>query len=158
MTLTKTLLEPFTMHWLRPNYLRQEVMYGNRRSSVCLSVCLSISNFAQQSPDLMKISEKNWHWASKQMITFWWRSGSWIHIGLYRCGSVEGKFSGKVGNGNEQTIKILVAIRIRTRIRIATLVRRALAEVCTASVLLVVLVSINFYSRYELTNCIGYKI
>ena len=53
------------------------------------------------------------------------------------------KFSGKVGNGPINKIMIKFwwrsgsGIRIRIRIRIATLVRRALAEVCTDPVLLV---------------------
>jgi len=45
------------------------------------------------------------------------------------------KFSGKVGN--EQMNKIKFWWRFGSRIRIATLVRRALAEICTVSVLLV---------------------
>jgi len=62
------------------------------------------------------------------------------------------KFSGKVGNGpmnkrlNLGTVhtsakarltSVAIRIRIKIRIRIATLVRRALAEVCTVPVLLV---------------------
>jgi len=43
------------------------------------------------------------------------------------------KLSGKVGNG----LAIRSGVQIRIRIRIATLVRRALAEVCTVPVLLV---------------------
>jgi len=46
-----------------------------------------------------EIFREGWQWANEQMITFWWRSESWI--------------------------------------RIATQVRRALAEVCTVPVLLV---------------------
>ena len=54
------------------------------------------------------------------------------------------KFSGKVGN--EQMVKLRwrfgSRIRIRIRIRIATLIRRALAEVCTVPVLLVIIIII----------------
>jgi len=51
----------------------------------------------------------------------------------------------------EQTIKFWwrsgSRIRLRIRIRIATLVRRALAEICTVSVLLVVLILLSDHSR-----------
>jgi len=40
-------------------------------------VCLSVSNFAQKfQTDLHEIFRKGWQWASKQVIKFWWRSGS----------------------------------------------------------------------------------
>ena len=73
---------------------------------VCLSVCLSVSNFAQKNfgTDLHEIFREGWQWASEQMVKFWWRSGS--------------------------------RIRIHIRIQIVTLVRCALAEVCTVPVLL----------------------
>ena len=57
--------------------------------------------------DLHEIFREGWQWASEQMVKFWWRSGSRI------------------------------GIRIQIRIRIATLVRCALVEVCTVPVLLV---------------------
>ena len=73
-----------------------------------LFVCLFVSNFAQKLPSQETFRE-GWQWADEQMIKFWWRSGSGIHI--------------------------------------TTLVRRALAEVCTVPVLLVdfVLAKMYFY-------------
>jgi len=59
--------------------------------------------------DLHEIFREDWQWVNEQMIKFWWRSESVIRIG----------------------------IQIRIRICIATLVRRALVEVCTVPVLLV---------------------
>ena len=47
------------------------------------------------------------------------------------------KFSGKVGNGPMNKFWSRYGSGIRIRIRIATLVRRALAEVCTVPVLVV---------------------
>ena len=81
----------------------------NRR---CLSVCLSASNIAQKLLNEMhETFRKGWQWANEQTIKFWWRSDSrsWIRT----------------------------RIPIRIRIRIATLVRRALADVCTVPMLLV---------------------
>jgi len=78
----------------------------------CLSLCLSVSNFAQKlQTDLHEIFREGWQWASEQMIKFWWWSRSWIGI----------------------RIRIWICIWVR----IVTLVRRGLAEVCTVPVLLV---------------------
>jgi len=67
----------------------------------------------------MKVSGKVWQWAIEQhTIKFWWRSGSRIRIRIF----------------------------IRIGIRIATLVRRTLAEVCTISVLLVIIIILIFYT------------
>jgi len=77
---------------------------------VCLSVCffcLLATLCKNFQTDLYEIFREGWQWASQQTINFWWRSGSRIRM------------------------------RIRIRFRIATLVRRALAEVCTVPVLLV---------------------
>ena len=83
---------------------------------VCLSVCLSVSDFAQNlRTDLHEILSVGWQRASEQMVKFCCRSGSQIRI----------------------RIQIRIWIRIRIRIRIATLVRRALAEVYSVPVLLV---------------------
>jgi len=60
---------------------------------------------------LHEIFREGWQWANEQMVKFWWRSGSQIRI----------------------RFRIWIGIRIRT----ATLVRRALVEVCTVPVLLV---------------------
>jgi len=38
---------------------------------VCLSVCLSVSR-----TDLHETFREGWQWSSKQIIKFWWRSGS----------------------------------------------------------------------------------
>ena len=80
----------------------------------CLSVCLSVSNFAQNVPNGFTRNFQgrkvgNGSALSEQMIKLWWRSGSQI------------------------------------RIRIATLVRPALAEVCTLPVLQVVII-ISFHA------------
>ena len=32
--------------------------------------------------DLHEIFREGWQWANEQMIKFWWRSGSWIRIGI----------------------------------------------------------------------------
>jgi len=71
-----------------------------------LSVCLSVSNFAQKNfrTDLHEIFREGWQWANEQMIKFWWRSGSRIWI------------------------------------RIAKLIRRALAEVCDVPEVLVIVI------------------
>jgi len=71
---------------------------------VCLSVCLSVSNFAQKNSERICM-----------------------------------KFSGKVGNGPMNKRLDFGGDPVHIRIRIATLVRRALAEVCTVPVLLVLI-------------------
>jgi len=73
----------------------------------CLSVCLLATLRKNFQTDLHVILREGWQWANEQMIKFWWWSRSRIRI------------------------------RTQIRIRIAILVRRALAEVCTALVLLV---------------------
>ena len=40
---------------------------------VCLSVCLSVSNFAQKLPNgFARNFREDWQWANEQMIKFWW--------------------------------------------------------------------------------------
>jgi len=77
---------------------------------VCLFLCLFVCRLAtlckNVRTDFRDIFRKCWQWANSQTIKFWWRSGSRPD-----------------------------ADQIRIRIRIATLVRRALAEVCTVPVL-----------------------
>ena len=74
----------------------------------CLSVCLSVSKFAQKLPNGFAWNfRKGWQWANEQIIKFWWWSGSRIQV------------------------------QICIRISIATLVRCALVEVCIVPVLLV---------------------
>ena len=79
---------------------------------VCLFACLLATSCLLATlrktfrTDLHEIFWVGWQWASEQMIKFWWRCGSRIRIW------------------------------IRIRIRIATLVRRALAEVCIVPVVL----------------------
>jgi len=55
----------------------EEVMFS---SFVCLFVCLSVCLLATLcknfQTDLHEIFREGWQWASKQMIKFWWRSGS----------------------------------------------------------------------------------
>jgi len=77
---------------------------------VCLFVCLFVSRqlcAKTFQTGLHDICREGWQWANEQTIKFWWRSGSRIQI------------------------------RIRMRIGITTLVRRALAEVCAVPGLLV---------------------
>jgi len=57
--------------------------------------------------DLHEIFTEGWQWTSEKKINFCWQSGSGIRV------------------------------RIRINVRIGRLVRHALAEVCTVSVLLV---------------------
>ena len=70
--------------------------------------------------DLHEIFREGWQWANEQMIEFWRRSGSQIRIRIRITGSPDH----------------------RIRIHIATLVRRAWAEVCTVPVLLVIIIII----------------
>jgi len=60
------------------------------------------------------------------------------------------KFSGKVGNANEQTIKFWWQSVSWIRICIVTLLRRALAEVCTVPVLLVNNGMMQCYNIYHM--------
>jgi len=71
-------------------------------------VCLFVSLYVSKNfqTDLHKIFREGCPWAT--LIKFWWRSGS---------------------------ARIRIRIWIRIRMRIATLVRRALVEVCTVPVL-----------------------
>jgi len=85
-----------------------------------LSVCLFGTLRKILRTDLQEIFREGWQWANEQTIKFWWHSGSRSRI------------------------------RIRMRIRIATLARRALAEVCTVPVLLVV-VCFSYLHRYATT-------
>ena len=73
--------------------------------SVCLSVCLLANLCKNFLTDLHDIFSEGWQWASEQMIKFCWQSGSGIWIRIW--------------------------IWMRIRILVATLVRCALAEVCT---------------------------
>jgi len=88
----------------------------------CLSVCLLASLQKNFPADLHEIFRKGRQWANEQKIKFWCRSGSGIRIQI--------------------PIRIRIR-RIRIRIRIATLVRRALAEVCTVPVFLVMITMIS---------------
>ena len=83
--------------------------------SVCLSVCLLATLCKNFWTDLHEIFTEDWQWASKQMVKFWWQSGS----------------------------------RIGVWIQIATLVRCALAEVCTIPVLLVYLCVLFLDQRFS---------
>jgi len=61
------------VHNVRHCYLRQVRLCFRR----CLSVYLSVSNFAQNfRTDWHEIRREGWQWADEQMIKFWWRSGS----------------------------------------------------------------------------------
>jgi len=82
--------------------------------SVCLSVCLLATSRKNFRTDWHEIFREEWQWANEQTIKSWWRSGSRIHI------------------------------RIRIWIRIATLVRCALAKVCTVPVMMCVLNKAKF--------------
>jgi len=94
----------------------------------CLSVCLSVSNFAQKNfrTDLHELFREGWEWANEQVIKFWWRSGS---PSGYRDCFPDSSLSGDTEMDNGHSF-----ILIR---QMAALVRRALAEVCTVPVLLV---------------------
>ena len=64
----------------------------------CLFVCMLAILRKIFRRDLHEIVREGWQWANEQVIKFWWQSGSHMRI------------------------------RIRIQIRIAMLVRRALAE------------------------------
>jgi len=90
-----------------------------------LFVCLLATLRKNVRMDLHEILREGWQLASEQMIKFWWRSGSRIRV------------------------------RIRIRIPHATLIRRALAEVCTVPVLLVLdlLVPTKYCGTINLNTC-----
>ena len=64
-----------TVYITNYSYLRQG---GYVFVVVCLSVCLSVSNFAQKNfpTDLHEIFREGWQRSNEQMIKFWWRSVS----------------------------------------------------------------------------------
>jgi len=66
-------------HWITHSCLHQG---GHVFVVVCLSVCMSVSNFAQKlfQTDLHKIFREGWQRANEQTIKFWWRSGSHVRI------------------------------------------------------------------------------
>jgi len=99
------------------HYLRQG---GYVFVVVCLFVSLSVSNFAQKLPtDLLQIFTEGWQWASEQTVKFWWRSGS---PSEHRDCFPDSSSRTDAPDGGTD---------------VAKLVRRALAEVCSVSVLLV---------------------
>jgi len=91
---------------------------------VCLFVSLLATLLENFGNDLHVIFREDWQWASEQMIKFQWRSGS--ASGYRNVFRIRHYWKiRKVVNG-------LILIR-----QMAALVRRALAEVCTVPVLLV---------------------
>ena len=92
------------------SFFLSTTLINYRRQGDCFRRCLSVCLLATNfQTDLHEIFREGWQWAKEQMIKFWWQSRS----------------------------RIRIRIRIRIRFCIATLVRRALAEVCTVPVLLV---------------------
>jgi len=79
---------------------------------VCLFVfvCLLATLRKNFQTNLHEIFTQGWQWAIEQIVKFWWRSGSRIRI------------------------RIRIRNQIRIWIRIATLVKCALAEVYTVPV------------------------
>ena len=115
---------------------------------VCLSVSILCKNFLT---DLHEIFREGWRWANEQTIEFWCRSGS---PSGYRDSFPDSSLLGDTESASSDLfilicqIAAVVIIKLETRagryrkIRqrptdITTLVRRALAEVCTVLVLLV---------------------
>ena len=86
--------------------------------SICLSVCLLATLRKNFQSHLHEIFRKGWQWANELMIKFWWQSGSRIWI------------------------------RMQIWIRIVTLVRRQLREVCTFPALLVMVALCNRADHY----------
>jgi len=118
--------------------------------SVCFSVCLLATLRKNFQTNLHGISREGCQWASEQMITFWWRSGSQSG---YRNYFPDSSLLGDTESGvNRLPCVTLQCMACTSRHRhsnydvitlpaygtdIATLVRRASAEVCTLPVLLV---------------------
>jgi len=134
-----------TMH----NYPRQE--------GYVFDVCLSVCNFVQKNgrTDLHQIFTEGCRWANEQMRKFWWRSGS---PSGYRDCFPDSSLLGDTESGTNRlrcatlqcractsrhrhTMHRYPSLRHRpttdSGTDITTLVRRALAEVCTVPVLLV---------------------
>ena len=92
----------------------------NRR---CLSVCLLATLRKNFRTDLHKFFKVGQQWANEQVVKFWWRSGS--PSGYRDCFP------------DSLLWEIRKVVNGRSSRQMAALVRRALAEVCTVPVLLV---------------------
>ena len=100
--------------------------------SVCLSVCLSATLRKNFRTDLHEIFREGWQWVSEQVIKFCWRSGS--PFGYSDCFPDSSLWEiQKMINGHS-----FIPIR-----QVAALVRRALADVCSVPVLLVLSVKLT---------------
>jgi len=87
-------------------------------------VCLFATLHKNFQMDLHEIFREGWQWVNKQVIKFWWRSG--LLSGYRDCFQICHYWEiQKVVNGHS-----FILIH-----RLAALVRRALAEVCTVPVL-----------------------
>jgi len=137
------------------------VYYLRQGGYVFVVVCLFVSNFAKKTSQriCMQIFREGWQWASEQMIKFWWRSGSPSKyrncfpdssplgdtesgINRLRCATLQGRAcTSRHRHSNYDVITSPAHDREpRQPVMvndIATLVRRALAEVCTVPVILI---------------------
>ena len=95
----------------------------------CLFVCLSATLRINFWTELHEIFREGWQWADEQIIKFLWRSGS---PSGYRDCFPDWSLLGHTRKRLTDINLLLILIR-----QMAALVRRALAEVCTAPMLLV---------------------
>jgi len=127
----------------------------------CFSVCLSVSYQLHKNcrPDLHEIFREGWQWATEKTITFWWR---FISPSEDRDCLADSSLLGNMESGINRLRCVTLQCRACTSRRhhsncdvitspaherqprqpvlvndVSTLVRRALAEVCTAPMLLV---------------------
>jgi len=126
-------------------------------SFVCLSVCLLATLRKNFQTDLHEILREGWQWASEQIVKFWWQSEYRLDTGIIfrirhywelrnvvstdcaagRCGARRAlqrrhsNYDVITSSAHDRQPRQPVTVN-----DVATLVRRALAEVCTASVFL----------------------
>jgi len=131
----------------------------------CLSVCLLASFCNNFQTHFHEIFREGWQWAVKQMVKFRWRSGSLsgcrgcfpdlsllgdtesgvnrLHCAMLQCTACTGRHR----HSNCDVITSPAHYRLSCRSQtvslydgtdVATLVRRALVQVCTVPVLLVI--------------------
>jgi len=108
--------------WMNHRYVRQA---GYVFVVVCLSVWLLATLLKNFRTDLREIFREGWQSASEQMVKFWWRSGSPSGYRIvFRI-----RHYWEIRKVVNDINLLLILIR-----QMATLVRRALAEVCTVTV------------------------
>jgi len=141
-----------------------------------LFVCLSVSNFVQKNSERirMKFTAKVGNGPLKKLVKFWWRSGSpSLYRDCFRDSSILGDTESGINRLRCSTLQcractsrrrhsnydVVTSLRHRpttdSGTDIATLLRRVLAEVCTAPMLLVFCLLCLLYCLVGLhKNCI----